>query len=83
MKHASTKETNEETKEERWVWKESRAECLTFRIKESPPHVYFCNMKIQVSTIVAAARQCYKYGKFGNISKFCAKEKLLIQISKS
>jgi hypothetical protein len=28
------KEMNEETKEERWVYKESRAVCLTFRTKE-------------------------------------------------
>jgi hypothetical protein len=35
------------------------------------PHVYFCNMKIEVSTFVAAVRQCYK---FGHISKFCTKE---------
>jgi hypothetical protein len=69
------KEMNEETKEERWVWKESRAVCLTFRTKELPPHVYFHNMKIQVSTFVAAVRQCYKCGKFDHISKFCMKEK--------
>jgi hypothetical protein len=54
------KETNEETKEERWVWKESRAVCLTFRTKELPPRVYFCNIKIEVSAFVAAVRQCYK-----------------------
>jgi hypothetical protein len=48
------KETNEETKEERWVWKESRAVCLMFRNKELRPHVYFCNMKVEVSTFVAA-----------------------------
>jgi hypothetical protein len=34
------KETNEETEGERWVWKKSRAVCLTFRTKELPPHVY-------------------------------------------
>jgi hypothetical protein len=42
----TVKEKNEETKGERWVWKESRAVCLTFRTKELPPHVYFCIMKI-------------------------------------
>jgi hypothetical protein len=68
------KEMNEETKKERWVWKESRAVCLTFRTKELP-HVYFRNMKIEVSPFVAAVRQCYKCGKFGHISKFCTKEK--------
>jgi hypothetical protein len=52
------KETNEETKEERWVWKESTAVCLMFRIKELPPHVYFCYNKIEVSTFVAAVQQC-------------------------
>jgi hypothetical protein len=56
------KETNEETKEERWAWKESRAACLTFRTKELPPHVYSCNMKIEVSTFVAVVRQCYNVG---------------------
>jgi hypothetical protein len=40
------KETNKKTKEERWVWNESRAVCLTFRTKELPPHVYFRNIKI-------------------------------------
>jgi hypothetical protein len=50
------KETNEETKGERWVWKQSRAICLTFRTKELHPHVYFYNMKIEVSTFVAAVR---------------------------
>jgi hypothetical protein len=40
-----------------------------------PPHVYFRNMKIEVSTFVAAVRQCYKCGKFVHISKFCMKEK--------
>jgi hypothetical protein len=30
-------EADEETTEERWVWKESRAVCLTFRIQELPP----------------------------------------------
>jgi hypothetical protein len=69
------KETNEETQEERWVWKESRAVSLTFRPKELPPHVYFRNMKIEVSTFVAAVRHCYKCGKFGHISEFCTKEK--------
>jgi hypothetical protein len=29
-------ETNEETKEKRWMWKESRAVCLAFKIKELP-----------------------------------------------
>jgi hypothetical protein len=29
-------ETNEETKEEKWVWKESKAVCLTCKIKELP-----------------------------------------------
>jgi hypothetical protein len=32
------KETNEETEGKRWVWKKSRAVCLTFRTKELPPH---------------------------------------------
>jgi hypothetical protein len=64
------KETNEETKEERSVWKESRAVCLTFRIKELPPHVYYCNMKVEVSTFVAAVRQCYKCVKFGHVNNF-------------
>jgi hypothetical protein len=68
------KETNEEPKEEICVWKESRAVCLTFRTKELPLHVYFCNMKIEVSTFVAAVRQSYKCRKFGPISKFCTKE---------
>jgi hypothetical protein len=68
-------ETNEETKEERRVWKEPRAVCLTSKIKILPRHVYFCNMKTEVSTFVAAVRQCFIYGKFGHISKFCAKEK--------
>jgi hypothetical protein len=40
------KETNEETKEERCVWKEWTTVCVTFRIKELLPHVYFCDMKI-------------------------------------
>jgi hypothetical protein len=31
-------------------------------------------MKIEVSTFVAAVRQCYKCGKFGQINKFCSKE---------
>jgi hypothetical protein len=68
-------EINEDTKEERWVWTESRAVCLTFRTKELSPHVYFCNMKIEVSPFVVAVRQCYKCGKFGHISKFYTKEK--------
>jgi hypothetical protein len=51
------KETNEETKEEWWVWKESRAIYLTFGIKKLPPHVYFCNMKIEDSTFVAEVWQ--------------------------
>jgi hypothetical protein len=55
---------------------------LTLRIKELPPHVYFCNMKIEVSTIVAAVWQFYKYGKFGYISKFCAKEKQFFSCGK-
>jgi hypothetical protein len=46
---------------------------LTFRTKELTPHVYFRNMRIEVSTFVAAI-QCYKCGKFGHISKFCTKE---------
>jgi hypothetical protein len=29
-------ETNEETKEESWVWKELRVVCLIFRTKEFP-----------------------------------------------
>jgi hypothetical protein len=65
------RETDEDTKEERWAWKESRAVCLTFRSKELPSRVYFCNMKTAVTTFVAAVRQCYKCGKFGHISKFC------------
>jgi hypothetical protein len=69
------KETNEETEGESWTWKESRAVCLTFRTKELSSHVYFCNMKIEVSTLVAAVRQCYKCGKFGHVSKFCTKER--------
>jgi hypothetical protein len=32
-------------------------------------------MKIEVSSFVAAVRQCYKYGKFDHISKFGEKEK--------
>jgi hypothetical protein len=60
---------------EMWMWKGSTAVCLTFRTKELPPHVYFHNMKIEVSTFVAAIRQCYKCGKFGQISKFCTMEK--------
>jgi hypothetical protein len=68
------KETNEETTEERWAWKQSRAVYLTFRIKELSPHVYFCNIRTGVSTFVAAVRQCYKCGKFGHINKFCMKE---------
>jgi hypothetical protein len=68
------KETNKETKEEKWIWKESRVVCLTFRIKELPPHIYFCNIKID-SAFVATVQQCYKRGKFGHISKFCMKEK--------
>jgi hypothetical protein len=69
------KETNEVTKEERWVWKESRAVCLIFGTKELFPHVYFRNMKIEVSTFVAAVRQCYKCVQFCHISKFCTKGK--------
>jgi hypothetical protein len=69
------KETNEEAKGERWEWRESRALCLTSRTKELPPHVYFCNMNIEVSIFVAAVRQCYKCGKFGHTSKFCRKVK--------
>jgi hypothetical protein len=76
-------ETNEGTKEEKWVWKESRAVCLTFKIKELPTHVYFFNMKTEVSTFVAAVRQCYKCGKFGHISKFCAKEKQCFSCGKA
>jgi hypothetical protein len=38
------KDMNEETEVERWAWKESRAVRLTFRSKDFPPHVYFCNM---------------------------------------
>jgi hypothetical protein len=75
-------ETNEETKEKRWVWKESRAVNLTFKIMESPPHVYFCNMKIEVSTFVAAIRQCYNYGTFG-LNKFYAKEKQCFSCGKA
>jgi hypothetical protein len=51
-----------------------RVEGLTLRIKELRPHVYCCNMKIEVSTLLAAVRQCYKRGKFGNIGKSCTKE---------
>jgi hypothetical protein len=69
------KETNEESKEERWECKESREICLPFRTKELPPHVYFRNMKIEVSIFVAAVRQRYKRGKFGHISKFFTKKK--------
>jgi hypothetical protein len=68
------KETNEETERERWVWRESRAVWLTFRTKELPLHAYSCNIKIGVSTFIAAVRQCYKCVKFGHISKFCTKE---------
>jgi hypothetical protein len=68
------KETIEGTEGERWVWKESRAVCLTFRTKDLHSHVYFCSTKIEVSPFVAAIRQCYKCGKFGHISKFCTKE---------
>jgi hypothetical protein len=35
------KEANEETKEEKWVWKESREVCLTVRTKELPPSRIF------------------------------------------
>jgi hypothetical protein len=38
------KETNEETKEESWIWKQSRAVCLAFKVEELPPHVYFCKV---------------------------------------
>jgi hypothetical protein len=62
------KETSEETEKERWVLKESRAICLTSRTKELPCHVYLSNMKIEVSTFIAAAQQCYKCGKIGHIS---------------
>jgi hypothetical protein len=48
------KETKKETKEEKWVWIELRAVSLTFRTKELPPHVYFCNMKIELFAFVAA-----------------------------
>jgi hypothetical protein len=48
------KETNEKPEAERWVWKESRAVCLTFRNNELSPRVYFCNMKIEVSIFAAA-----------------------------
>jgi hypothetical protein len=68
------KQTNEETEGERWVWNESRAECLAFRTNELPPQVYFCNMKIEVPAFLAAVQQCYKCGKFSHISKFCTKE---------
>jgi hypothetical protein len=68
-------ERNEETDCERCVRKESRAVCLTFRTVELAPHVYFCNMKIKVSPFVAAVRQCYICGKFGNIGKSCTKER--------
>jgi hypothetical protein len=40
-------------------------------------------MKIEGSTFVAAVRQCYKYGKFGHISKFCAKEKQFFSCGKA
>jgi hypothetical protein len=33
------KETKKETEGERWVSKESRTVCLTFKTKELPPHV--------------------------------------------
>jgi hypothetical protein len=68
------KETKEETESERWVWKGSRAVCLTFRPKEFPPNVCFCNMKIEVSVFVEVVWQCYKCGKFDHISTFCTKE---------
>jgi hypothetical protein len=48
------KETNEETEGERCVWEEWRALCLTYRSKILRSHIYFCNMKIEVSTFVAA-----------------------------
>jgi hypothetical protein len=52
------------------VWKECRAVCLTSRTKELPPHVYFCNMKTEVSTFVTAVGKCYKSGNFGHINLF-------------
>jgi hypothetical protein len=67
--------TKKNTGGERRVWKEARAAPLTFRIKELPPHVYFCNIKIEDATLVTAVRQCCKCGKFGHVSKFCTKEK--------
>jgi hypothetical protein len=71
------KETKEETNGEGWMWKESKAVCLTFRTKELP-HVHFCNMKIEVSTFVAAVLQYYNCGKFGHISKFLKEKKMLL-----
>jgi hypothetical protein len=32
-------------------------------------------MKIEVSSFLAAVRECYKCGKFDKISKFCTNEK--------
>jgi hypothetical protein len=36
----SVTETDEEREGKRWLWKELRAVCLTFRNKELPPHAY-------------------------------------------
>jgi hypothetical protein len=41
------KETNEETKEEIWAWRESKAVCLIFRTNELTPHAYFRNIKLK------------------------------------
>jgi hypothetical protein len=50
--------------------KKSRAVCLAFRSKHLSPHIYDCNMKVEVSTFVAAVRQYCKCGKFGHIKNF-------------
>jgi hypothetical protein len=49
------KETSEGTKEEKLIWKESRAVCLSLELRNCSLTNVF-DMKIEVSTFVAAVR---------------------------
>jgi hypothetical protein len=44
--------------------KELRAVRLAFRTVELAPHVYFCDMKIEVSSFVAAVNNVTNVGNF-------------------
>jgi hypothetical protein len=74
---------NETVVREIWVWEESRTICLTFKIKEMPPHAYFCNLKIEVFNFLAAVVQYHKCGNFGHISTFYTKEEQRFSCGKS